>query len=309
MAENKYTFFSRFRDSDRKTERLLDSYQRAYERKYYNLWMSKFDWSGLDEENKEQEENYIMRKLWIDGKVAMRNIKETNMIALCPFTEETFNYLDFPETVVLINKRGAAEQIIPPNPQIVNKEVAIIYCTPGHDSIKSIVDSYIEKMVQVDLIINNNLLLQNMPFMVACDESDKKKMKDIITRILNGEIAIFSEVDDIKKLQALVTQTPYLIDKLKSYQVSLENELLTVLGVDNSGVQAKRAQMLVDEVNANNDIINDYGMSIEDELTNWIERANKVLNRNIKIKSKSIAIDSTHAYEDASVTQVKERLE
>ena len=99
---------------------------------------------------------------------------------------------------------------------------------------------------------------------------------------------------------------PFLIDKLQAYIVSMENELLTILGVDNSGVQAKKAQMLVDEVNANNDVINDYGNSIIDELTKWLDRANKVLNRNITIEAKSKPVDTTKDYEDASITVDKE---
>ena len=79
-----------------------------------------------------------------------------------------------------------------------------------------------------------------------------------------------------------------------------------MLGVDNSGVSAKKAQMLVDEVNANNDVINDYGRAIEDEMRLWIARINKVLNRNISIKAKSKPVDQTSDYEDAAVTSQKE---
>ena len=63
--------------------------------------------------------------------------------------------------------------------------------------------------------------------------------------------------------------------------------------------------MLVDEVNANNDVINDYGTSITEEIKAWIERANKVLDRNISIEAKEVK-DSTEDYEDASITEEKE---
>ena len=134
-------------------------------------------------------------------------------------------------------------------------------------------------------------------------------MTDIVDRILNNELVIFSSQDDISNLQALILNAPYLIDKLKSYQVSLENELLTILGIDNSGVQAKKAQMLVDEVNANNDIINDFGAAIEDQLKQYLDRANKVLNRNISIEAKSKPVDTTKDFEDASITEQKQEEE
>ena len=67
--------------------------------------------------------------------------------------------------------------------------------------------------------------------------------------------------------------------------------------------------MLVDEVNANNDAINDFGNCILDELKSWLERANKVLNRNISIEAKSKPVDTTKDFEDASITEQKQEEE
>ena len=309
MANNKYQFWKRFKGQPNYIQELFQEVSNNYTDKYYNIWMSKFKWTGLDEETKEQQENYIMRKLWSDGSLAIRNIANTNLIALMPFATISYNYLDFPETVNLINKRGVSEVIIPSGEQVVNKDVAIVYCLPSHKPIKQLVKYYTDRIAQVEIIIANNLKLQNIPFVIGCNEEDKDSMEDIVERILNNELVVYSAVGDINKLQTLATTAPYLIDKLKAYQVSLENELLTILGIDNSGVQAKKAQMLVDEVNANNDAINDFGNSIIDELKSWLERANKVLNRNISIEAKSKPVDTTKDFEDASITEQKDKEE
>lgn len=307
MAENKSKFWKRRRKIISKDiNKLIALTVDTYNNKYYNLWMSKFEWNGLDEDLKEQEENYIMRKLWYDGTVAIRNIKNTNMIAIAPWELQNYNYLGFPETINLINERGASKTIIPSKTLIVNKDVALLFCTPSQKPIKAVVDYYVDRITQAVVLINNNLCLQNMPFVINCTEEDQKRLSDIVDRILNNELVITTASSDINKLQALITQVPFLIDKLQAYIVSMENELLTILGVDNSGVQAKKAQMLVDEVNANNDVINDYGNSIIDELTKWLDRANKVLNRNITIEAKSKPVDTTKDYEDASITVDKE---
>ena len=307
MAENKSKFWKRRRKIISKDiNKLIALTVDTYNNKYYNLWMSKFEWNGLDEELKEQEENYIMRKLWYDGTVAIRNIKNTNMIAIAPWELQNYNYLGFPETINLINERGASKTIIPSKTLIVNKDVALLFCTPSQKPIKAVVDYYVDRITQAVVLINNNLCLQNMPFVINCTEEDQKRLSDIVERILNNELVITTASSDISKLQALITQVHFLIDELQAYRVSMENELLTILGVDNSGVQAKKAQMLVDEVNANNDVINDYGNSIIDELTKWLDRANKVLNRNITIEAKSKPVDTTKDYEDASITVDKE---
>ena len=64
--------------------------------------------------------------------------------------------------------------------------------------------------------------------------------------------------------------------------------------------------MLVDEVNANNDVINDYGTSITEEMKAWLDRANKVLGRSIAIEEVNKVEDSTKDYEDASIRETKE---
>ena len=305
----KYDFCKRYKGCGSEVKMFINQVAQNLKNKYYNVWMSKFKWSGLDEEIKEQEQNYIMRHFWSEGTVALRNIKGLNLIAMCPWNTETYNYLDFPEKIVLVNKRGVSKTIIPSTPQVVNKDVALLYCLPNHKSISSVVYYYIERMIQVEIVINNNLKLQNIPFVIGVTEEDKDQFDDIIEKILNNELVVFTSVNDIKKLQTLATNAPYIVDKLKTYLVSLENELLTVLGIDNSGAQAKQAQLTVDEVNASNDIINDYGLAIEDEIKAWLERANAVLGRNISIEAKTKPVDSTHDYEDVTITESKEKSE
>lgn len=305
----KYDFCKRYKGCGAEVKAFINQVAQNLKNKYYNVWMSKFNWSGLDEEIKEQEQNYIMRHFWSEGTVALRNIKGVNLIAMCPWNTETYNYLDFPEKIILVNKRGVSRTIIPSSPQVVNKDVALLYCLPNHKSIASVVYYYIDRMIQVEIVINNNLKLQNIPFIVGVTEEDKDQFDDIIEKILNNELVVFTSVNDIKKLQTLATNAPYIVDKLKAYLVSLENELLTVLGIDNSGAQAKQAQLTVDEVNASNDIINDYGLAIEDEIKAWLERANAVLGRNISIEAKIKPVDSTHDYEDVTITESKEKSE
>ena len=304
--DNKYDFW-KYISSQEAVKKLFKSAQAQYYSKYYNLWMNKFKWNGLDEDNKEQEQHYIMRKLWCEGKVAMRNIANTTMMAIMPFAVETYNYLDFPDTVTLINERGVSEQIIPASVQIVNKDVALLYALPGQKPIEWIVKYYTERIAQAAVLINNNLAIQNMPFIIGCNEEDKKRLQDVVSKVLNNELVVFTDTQDVQKLQVMVTQAPYIVDKLQTYIVSQENELLTILGIDNTGGSAaKKAQMVVDEVNANNDVINDYGASIEDELRRWLDRANKVLGRNITIEATSKPVDSMHDYEDVSIVESKE---
>lgn len=278
MANPKYRFFKQ-NINDLKQQLFTQRFNR-----YYNIWMSKLKWSGLDEENKEQEENYIMRKGWSDGQIAIRKIKNTDLLAFTPFTANTWNMYDFPETVMLINERSVPTSLIPNTPQIVNKDVVIGYFTPSHKPISDIVRHYVNLMVQAEMIINTNLQLQNMPFLIGVDPDDEKKMRDIVDKILNNEIVVYADLQSLQKIQSLVTSTPYLVDKLKMYIKTLEEELLTIFGIDNNNGNNQQ-NIVIDAINANNDIINQYNYSIESEMNKWINRVNVLFNRNISIEN------------------------
>ena len=151
-------------------------------------------------------------------------------------------------------------------------------------------------MVQVDLVINTNLQLQKMPFLVGVNEVDKDKMEDIVQRIINNEVVIFANLEDLQKVQTLITQTPYIVDKLNDYKRSLEQELMTFLGVDNNGSNSlEQTHVSVDAINANNDVINDYGNAIESEINKWLADVNRVFGRNISIKAVSKPVNTVHA--------------
>lgn len=291
--KGKYAFWNG--DGYTSVAELQQRCRQNYINKYYNIWMSKFKWTGLDEEMAAQEENFIMRKFWSDGTVSGRPINNTDLMAFAPWTLQALNYYDLPEVVNLVNLHGVSENIIPVTPQVVNKDVVIGYCQPSHKPILSTVNYYVDRMVQVDMVINTNLQLQKMPWLVGVDEADKDKMEDIVERILNNEVVVFADLQSLGKVQTLATNTPYVIDKLVEYKRGLEQELMTFLGVDNNGSSSlEQTHVSVDAVNANNDIINDYGNAIEGEINKFLADINRVFGRKISIKAVSKPVNTVH---------------
>ena len=291
--KGKYAFWSG--DSYNTIANIQSRCRQNYINKYYNIWMSKFKWTGLDEEMAAQEENFIMRKFWSEGTVAARPIKNTDLMVYAPWTSQSLNYYDLPETIIMDNLHGASSNIIPTTVQVVNKDVVLLYCQPSHKPILSTVEYYVDRMVQVDMVINTNLQLQKMPWLIGVDEADKDKMEDIVQRILNNEVVVFADLQSLGKIQTLATNTPYIIDKLVEYKRGLEQELMTFLGVDNNGsASLEQTHISVDAVNANNDIINDYGNAIESEINKGLNDIKRVFGRTITIKAVSKPVNTVH---------------
>lgn len=212
-----------------------------------------------------------------------------------PWSLQELNYYDLPETVLMTNLHSVSSNLIPTEPQVVNKDVVLLYCQPNHKPIFSTVAYYVDRMVQVDMVINTNLQLQKMPWLIGVDEADKDKMEDVIDRILSDEIVVFADLQSLGKIQALATNAPYIVDKLIDYKRGLEQELMTFLGVDNNGsTNLEQTHITVDAINANNDIINDYGNAIEGEIKKGLANIKRVFGRDIQIEAMSKPVSTIH---------------
>lgn len=252
-----------------------------YFNKYYNMFMNMFEWKGVTTE----EQVYIMKKLWGYGTIAAFKIKNLDILGYAPYTEFGWNMYDFPEEVTLVNERGVP--FIPSTPQVVNKDVVLGWIQFNQKPVKEIVEYYIDRMVQVDMVINTNIELHKMPYLIGVDPADKEKLEDVIDRILSNELVVFTDLECAQLVKALATQPQYIIDKLHAYRIQLENELLTYLGYDNSGNSEKATTMLLDEINANNVVINASADQFKTCIDNWCKRIKEVFGVEISAELKA----------------------
>lgn len=245
--------------------------------KYFNLFVDSFDWKGLTY----REVKYIMRKFWNDGTICAFKIKNLNKIAFAPWVRDSWDLYGEPETVTLINERGSS--LIPSTTQVVDKDVVIGWVQANEKGIYESVKFYIDRIANIEAVLNTNLNLQKMPFIIPVEKEDVQKIYDLITRILNNDVAIVAEDIDPSMFKAVATQAPYIIDKLYNYKQSLENELKTLLGINNNGKE-KEEQLQMAEVNANNDEINAHQNGYLDHLKDFCKRIKETLGIEINVE-------------------------
>ena len=233
-----------------------------------------------------------MRRFWAEGTCAAFKIKDADVVGFAPWTTQTWNMYDFPEEVLLVNKRGVL--FIPMTIQVVNKDAVLGWYQRNHKPIMEIVNYYVDRITQVEMVINTNLQVSKMPWFIGVTPADKKRMEDIVDDILHNEIVVFADLEEVSKLQAVSTNTPYIIDKLNAYKNALESELLTYLGIDNVGTAEKEERMLVDEVNAGNDMINNSADGFQNTLQEWLDGIKEHLGFDISIEPTHQVVDSVH---------------
>lgn len=248
--------------------------------KYYNLYRSNFKWNNINY----RQEDFIMRKFWADGTVAAFKIPSIDEIGFCSWARCTIDMYGETETVNLVNQYSSP--LVPSAIQVVDKDVVIGWIQSNRKPIRMLVDWYIERIAQVDMVINTNLNLHKLPFLIPLDKGDKeskKAIEDAISKILNNELVLFVDGVEPSLFKAVATQAPYIIDKLANYKKDLENELKTYLAVNNPGV-TKIEQLQLSEVNANNDEINSHDEDFKEQLDKFCERIKETLGYDISVE-------------------------
>lgn len=247
--------------------------------KYYNIFRANFKTKGLNY----RQEQYLFNKFWNNGTIAAFKIKHTNEIAFSMWNRVTWDMYGEPETITLVNEFGSP--LVPSSIQIVDKDVVIGYIQTNRKPLKMLVDWFIRRIAQVECIINTNLQLQKLPYVIPVEDSNEKaKLEDVVYRILNNEIVICVDGVSSALFKAIQTNAPYLVDKLQLYKKDLENDLLTYLGVNNSGSN-KIEQLQMSEVNSNNEEINLSDGNFNEQLQQFCDRIYETLGVSIDISA------------------------
>lgn len=276
---------------------LVETFKQTLINKYYDLFWSQFKFRGIEDR---EALYYLKGQLWKQGFVWVRKDDVTEEPVFCQFSGYQFNHYNFPTKARLINTRGAPRSMIPYRIQAVNKDGAIIYLRPNHKGMYDDVVYYLSKMAEAETAITINLALQKMPWLICGGEGNLDKIKELVTKLLGSEIAVFTDLD-ANEVNAIQLNATYLVDKLTAYEERLENKLKTLLGLDNQGGFLNSQQQNLDTTNCNNDEINASHDAIFEELKGSLENANGVLGLELGVESKhvqAVQISTSHGKKD-----------
>ena len=252
-----------------------------YVNKYFNMFMSRYEWEG---DISEEAEYFIMKEFWSEGKIAAFNSKVGDILAFAQFIPSTYNLYDYPVTATLINERGS--QLVPNGIQKVDVDVVLGYAQKNHKSVYSMLEFFIRRIVDVEMTIRTNLISMKTPWLVATSGDDTATVKKLQNDLINDEDTLFIPFNDPNSVRALVSGAPYIIDKLYAYKQALENEILTYLGIDNLGAQEKKEHLITTEVEVNNDIIKQSGDAFLEMFQDFCKKIKEILGHDISVYSK-----------------------
>lgn len=284
-----------------------DAIYSYYYNKYYDLYMNNYIIDNIDYEQK----NYILRKLWADGTVAVFKLKNAmddkhpqGLLVFTPYAVNGFNIYDFPTDVILVNTRGV--RFIPSKPLKVNKDVVLGYARRCQKPIHQVVDLYCNKIANVEMVIQINLLANKAPWILGTSPENEKKMQEFWYSLLSDEPRLYASLEDADKAHALVSGAPYVIDKLQAYKCDLENELREFFGFNNLGVAEKKEHLITDEVESNNEAVGKSKEVFFNCLEEFSDRIKEVLDYDMPVKINEVDDVGYNAPDEAEEEDVED---
>lgn len=277
--------------------------RKQYQERFLKLFCSLFD---FQDSVTAEERIVILKNLWESGSFAVSRspapveaFSEEMDLIFCKYAVDDFDYNMQP--LHIHNAPLKASRAISRKRLTIGKDATIVYLNefarlnPNYGARKT-ADRYISQIVNAKMTIATNLLLHKVPFFIPCDEDETDIYKEVMRQVFSDTPAIFAPAMMAgREPKALSLTTPYIIDKLESYCVRLENMFLDEIGIDNAKpVQSGQDRLLMDETNANNALINNFRDSIFSTLGEGFAEVKELFGREIKVKPRAVKSASVH---------------
>lgn len=157
------------------------------------------------------------------------------------------------------------------------------------------IEIYAKRIDDIERTQEVNLFQQNIPKIILSEQGSELTAKNIIKKLKSYKVAIFAKKalpSSISSSDVLDNNTPLILNDLQDYKKSLENELLSKLGINNNNTD-KKERLIVDEVNSNNDEISINLDLAYDMRKRACEEINKMFSLNISVSKREVEENGT----------------
>lgn len=114
---------------------------------------------------------------------------------------------------------------------------------------------YVNKITEAERTMDVNIKSCKTPVVFACDDKDLLSFKRMFQQVDGNTPALFVDRGlNLDSIQAFLTGVKFMGNELMDYKRSVESDLLTFLGQDNTPVD-KKERLITDEAQANNQLI------------------------------------------------------
>lgn len=249
----------------------------------YNYWsniaVTRYKWSNLPDS---VDERLLNIGLYLYGQVAFFQHETLGLIALPCNPGNQFNLLYQPINITTFGY-GATFQLSAGEFEIVRLNPT---GTPLAWGVLTLVYRITDCLRSIDVMCQR----MKRPFVFLCDEKEKMTLLNLFKRVKDNEEIILGMKDyglNQKSIEIAPTPTTGSLNDLWETYKMYETMLYTMMGIDNRGYE-KKERLLVDEVNANNMVIEMATEVSTKEIEMGVARVNKRFDTNISMETLSL---------------------
>lgn len=257
------------------TDLLNDLTFRTLHDKYKLIALNAFKWEGLPEGI---EERHIERELYQSGKaIFFRDPQMSYMCLRCDTTGQVNIYGD--PTHYIANGFNY-------NRVYSSEDCVVIENNKLRLPTDPFVMFYVNKLTEAERTMDVNVKANKTPVVFACDDKDALTFKTLFSQVDGNVPAIFADKNlNIDSVKAFLTGVSFLGNDLMDYKRSVESELLTFLGVNNSPID-KKERLITDEANSNNQLIESFCNLQLEARKRACEAINKLYGLNVTVEKR-----------------------
>lgn len=213
------------------------TYQHYFNR-LMELSISMFEWQNLPDT---VDARFLEYTLFTDGMAVFFNDEVMGHLCLQTMIGGNLDVYRIPTIRTAYASNGY-------NRKLSEKDSVIIFNNMIHTNCINDIELFARRLYECDRTIDVNVKAQKTPVMIACDENQRLTMINLYQQYDGNEPFIFGNKDiDIKKIQAISTNAPFVSDKIMDLKNQIWNEALTYLGISNVSYQ-KKERLISDEV-------------------------------------------------------------
>lgn len=167
--------------------------------------------------------------------------------------------------------------------ELTNKDSVIIYDNMLHQPTERMCTMYALRLYNYDRIIDVNSNAQKTPILIKCDEEQRLTILNLYKQYDGNTPVIFGDSSlDIKTLEVLKTDAPYICDKIWQLKQDTWSECLTRLGIPNVSTN-KKERLITEEVTSLQGGAAAARLSYTNERQWAADAINKMFNKSVSV--------------------------
>ena len=213
-----------------------------YVERLTELAISRIIWHNLP---KTVDERYLELHLFTDGQMIYFNDEVIGDLCLNCTMSGRFDVYGYPILRRAYSAYNNYKKMLKPDNSVI-----IFNNLMRTNSILD-VKMFALRLYNLDRTIDINVNAQKTPVLILCDENERLTMKNLYKQWEGNEPVIWGDKNlNVKGVQVLKTDAPFVADKLYELKCNIWNEALTYLGISNVTVN-KKERLITDEVERN----------------------------------------------------------